>query len=120
MSVYLSRSAFTALKSVTSKNVISELIVPQCRQFSLKTDNFAVARCLMVRKYSSDTIQPTIALDNAGIPLKKKVVHKKATPADLSHKEGHYLTMAYATANAYDLKSLKEALVQQKLYEPGT
>ncbi|KAJ0173349.1 hypothetical protein K1T71_011525 [Dendrolimus kikuchii] len=120
MTVYLSRIAITAFRSVTVKNVANEFISPHSRVFSSKNDIFAVARCLVIRKFSSDAIQPTLALDNAGIPLKKKVVHKKATPADLSHKEGHYLTMAYATANAYDLKSLKEALVQQKLYEPGT
>ncbi|KAH9640862.1 hypothetical protein HF086_014448 [Spodoptera exigua] len=74
----------------------------------------------IVRNYSNDAIQPTLPIENGTLPIKKKIVHKKASPSDFSDKEGHYLTMAYATANAYDLKSLKEALVQQKLYEPGT
>ncbi|CAH0713415.1 unnamed protein product, partial [Brenthis ino] len=61
-----------------------------------------------------------MTVDNKSLPLKKKTVHKKAMLEDLTKKEGHYLTLAYATANLYDLKALKEGLVQQKLYEPGT
>ncbi|XP_075983995.1 required for meiotic nuclear division protein 1 homolog [Anticarsia gemmatalis] len=123
MTVYLSRIAFNTIRSATQKcfsmNSMSEFVTPNSRFSSMKTDLFSFARQLTVRTYSSDIIHPTIALENATIPLKKKVVHKKASPSDLSNKEGHYLTMAYATANSYDLKGLKEALVQQKLYEPG-
>ncbi|XP_061381996.1 required for meiotic nuclear division protein 1 homolog isoform X2 [Danaus plexippus] len=73
------------------------------------------------RSYSNDTILPTsMALDNTSLPLKKKTVHKKTLLEDVSHKEGHYLTLAYATANNYDLKALREGLVNQKLYEPET
>ncbi|OWR54832.1 required for meiotic nuclear division protein 1 [Danaus plexippus plexippus] len=61
-----------------------------------------------------------MALDNTSLPLKKKTVHKKTLLEDVSHKEGHYLTLAYATANNYDLKALREGLVNQKLYEPET
>ncbi|KOB71701.1 Uncharacterized protein OBRU01_13422 [Operophtera brumata] len=87
--------------------------------FLVKNNIYSLASTIGVRKYSSDSIQPSVALDNSGLPLKKKIIHKKSTPADLSQKEGHYLTFAFATANAYDLKSLKEALGQQKLYETG-
>lgn len=124
MTVYLSRIASNTLRGVTQKyfstNIINEFVVtPHNRFLFSSNDLFSFARKLAVRTYTSDVIQPTIALENASIPLKKKIVHKKATPQELTHKEGHYLTMAYATANSYDLKGLKEALVQQKLYEPG-
>ncbi|CAD0204170.1 unnamed protein product [Chrysodeixis includens] len=65
-----------------------------------------------------DAIQPVVPIESGTLPIKKKV-YKKASPAELSCQEGHYLTLAYATANSYDLKSLKDALLQQKLYEPG-
>ncbi|CAH2237165.1 jg11138 [Pararge aegeria aegeria] len=61
-----------------------------------------------------------MALDNTSLPLKKKTSYKKVVLEDLTKTEGQFLTLAYATANCYDLKSLKEGLVQQKLYEPGT
>lgn len=84
-----------------------------------KNDIFQLGRQFSIRSYSSDAIQPPLALDNASITLKKKTLHKKAVLEDLTKKEGHFLTFAYATANSYDLKGLKEALVHQKLYEPG-
>uniref|UniRef100_A0A2A4K752 DUF155 domain-containing protein n=1 Tax=Heliothis virescens TaxID=7102 RepID=A0A2A4K752_HELVI len=124
MSVYLSRIAFHALRCATPKcfspNTVVGFVATKTRLLSPKNDLFSIAGIAVVRNYAHDAIQPTVPIENGTIPIKKKTVHKKATPADLTHKEGHYLTMAYATANSYDLKSLKEALVQQKLYEPGT
>lgn len=120
MAVYLSRIASSTLRSVTARCLSTgsfvESLLLKSHTF---TDKSGFLSNLIVRKYCSDLIVPTAALDNAGTPLKLKITHKKASAADLSHKEGHYLTLAYATANAYDLKSLKEALVQQNLYEPG-
>nr|XP_049698859.1 required for meiotic nuclear division protein 1 homolog isoform X1 [Helicoverpa armigera] len=124
MSVYLSRIAFNAIRCATPKsfspNTVVGFVATKARFLSPKNDLFSIAGIAIVRNYSHDAIQPTVPIENGTIPIKKKTVHKKAKPADLSHKEGHFLTMAYATANSYDLKSLKEALVQQKLYEPGT
>ncbi|KAJ8710977.1 hypothetical protein PYW07_008219 [Mythimna separata] len=124
MTVYLSRIAFNTIRCAIPKclsaNTVVSFIAPKTRLLLPKNDVFSIAGIAVVRNYANDTIQPTVPIENGTIPLKKKTVHKKATPADLTQKEGHYLTMAYATANAYDLKSLKEALIQQKLYEPGT
>lgn len=108
-----------SLRGATVRTLLSDAATPKTKFLSAKHDIFSLGRKLIVRNYSSDTIQPTIALDNANIPLKKKIVHKKPVLEEVKHKEGHYLTLAYATAEFYDLKSLKEALVQQKLYEPG-
>lgn len=123
MTVYLSRIAFSMIRSAKSKcftmNSISEKFAPKSKFFCTQTNIFSLVSTVGIREYSSDSSQPPVALDNAGMPLKKKVIHKKSTPADLSQKDGHYLTFAFATANAYDLKSLKEALVHQKLYETG-
>lgn len=123
MTVYLSRIGFNLIRSATQKSfsvaLATEIVMPNTRLLSTKSDLFSLARQLATRTHATDAIVPTIALENATIPLKKKVVHKKASPQDLTNREGHYLTMAYATANSYDLKGLKEALVQQKLYEPG-
>lgn len=124
MTVYLSRIAFGAMRMATCQsfamNSISKTFAPKSKFISSKNNIFLASSTVAVRYYSSsDGIQPTVALDNAGMPLKKKIIHKKSSPADLSQKEGHFLTFAFATANAYDLKSLKEALVQQKLYETG-
>lgn len=108
------------MRSTTLKSCInSEVLLPQFRYFSNKKQLFSFPRALGPRKYSSDAIHPTVALENASIPLKKKTIHKKAIVDDLTKKDGHYLTLAYVTANSYDLKGLKEALVQQKLYEPA-
>ncbi|XP_050553040.1 required for meiotic nuclear division protein 1 homolog isoform X2 [Spodoptera frugiperda] len=124
MTVYLSRIAFNTIRCATPKcfftNTIVGFVSPKTRLFLPKNDLFSVAGVGIVRNYSNDAIQPTLPIENGTLPIKKKIVHKKASPEEFAHKEGHYLTMAYATANAYDLKSLKEALVQQKLYEPGT
>lgn len=123
MTVYLSRIALNTIRCATprcfSSNTYAEFLAPKTRFFNTRNDLFFIARLSVVRPYSSDVIIPTVPIENGTIPLKKKIVHKKANPADLTHKVGHYLTLAYATANSYDLKSLKEALVQQKLYEPG-
>ncbi|CAB3245555.1 unnamed protein product [Arctia plantaginis] len=85
----------------------------------MKNDIFSFARQLTIRTYANDALQSSVSHENDIKSLKKKVVHQKARPEDLSSREGHYLTMAYATANSYDLKGIKEALVQQKLYEPA-
>ncbi|CAH1640914.1 unnamed protein product [Spodoptera littoralis] len=124
MTVYLSRIAFNTIRCATPKCFFTKTVVgfisPKTRVFLPKYDLFSVAGVGIVRNYSNDAIQPTLPIENGTLPIKKKIVHKKANPEELTHKEGHYLTMAYATANAYDLKNLKEALIQQKLYEPGT
>lgn len=124
MTVYLSRIAFNTIRCATPKcfssNTVVSFLTPKARLLLPKNDVISIAGIAIVRNYANDAIQPTIPIENGTIPLKKKTVHKKASPADLTQKEGHYLTMAYATANSYDLKSLKEALIQQKLYEPGT
>lgn len=124
MTVYLSRIAFNTVRCVTPKcfsvNSVVGFVAPKARLLVAKNDVFSIVGIVSVRSYANDMIQPTIPLENGTIPLKKKTVHKKTNPSDLTIKEGHYLTMAYATANSFDLKSLKEALIQQKLYEPGT
>ncbi|XP_053616893.1 required for meiotic nuclear division protein 1 homolog isoform X2 [Plodia interpunctella] len=124
MTVYLSRIVLNALRNPSSKNFVlcscTELTILKGRHFSSKNDIFNWKIQTKVRKYSSDMIAPPIALENANIPIKKKIIHKKAVLEELSQKEGHYVTMAYATANSYDLKALKDALVAQKLYEPGS
>lgn len=123
MTVYLSRIAFSTLRSATQRcfaaNAVLEFVVPNNRFSSMKNDIFSFARQLTVRTYTSNVIQQSVSLEKDIKSLKKKVVHTKAKPEDLRVKEGHYLTMAYATANSYDLKGVKEALVQQKLYEPA-
>ncbi|KPJ12505.1 Required for meiotic nuclear division protein 1-like [Papilio machaon] len=122
MSVYLTRIAVTAIRNITNKSSTLSNVVefsPAKLFLNNKNDVFHLSRQLIVRNFATDTIQPVVALENASLPLKKKTVHKKAVLEDLTKKEGHYLTFAYATANSYDLKALKEALVQQKLYEPG-
>ncbi|XP_060806733.1 required for meiotic nuclear division protein 1 homolog isoform X2 [Amyelois transitella] len=124
MTVYLSRIVLKVLRHPSSKNFpigsSAEISIPISRYFSSRNDNFSTENQTTIRKYSSDMITPTIALENASLPIKKKILHKKADLKELSQKEGHYVTMAYATANSYDLKALKEALVEQKLYEPGS
>ncbi|XP_028159123.1 required for meiotic nuclear division protein 1 homolog isoform X5 [Ostrinia furnacalis] len=121
MTVYLSRIVCNSVRSSYIKCLnMPEQMSQQCRFFSIKRDLFNLPRVIIARKSSSDAIHPTVALENSSIPLKKKIIHKKADLDDLTKKEGHYLTLAYVTANSYDLKGLKEALVQQKLYEPAT
>ena len=124
MSVFLSRIALITIRRTSAanfhRNSLPELFAPQNQFYSINNHLFDTARYFTVRKYSSATVTSPAALDNANIPLKKKILHKKPVIEDLTKKEGHYLTLAYATANAYDLKSLKQALAQQKLYEPGT
>ncbi|KPI98948.1 Required for meiotic nuclear division protein 1-like [Papilio xuthus] len=122
MSVYLTRIAVSAIRNISNKSFTLSNVVefsPVKLFLNNRSDVFNLSRQLIVRNYTTDTIQPVVALENASIPLKKKTAHKKAVLEDLTKKEGHYLTFAYATANSYDLKALKEALVQQKLYEPG-
>ncbi|XP_072934106.1 required for meiotic nuclear division protein 1 homolog [Epargyreus clarus] len=121
MAVFLSRIAFPAIRGAASKSFVlssaHELVPVKNAFFSPKT---SVLSLIGVRNSTSDTIQPTIPLDNKSIPLIKKTMYKKAVLEDLTKKEGHYLTFAYATANAYDLKGIREGLLHQKLYEPGT
>ncbi|XP_013146029.1 PREDICTED: required for meiotic nuclear division protein 1 homolog [Papilio polytes] len=121
MTVYLTRIAVSAIRNISNRSSMLSNVdfSPVKLLLHNKNDILHLSRQLTIRKYTTDTIQPVIALENASIPLKKKTVHKKAVLEDLTKKEGHYLTFAYATANSYDLKALKEALVQQKLYEPG-
>lgn len=123
MTVFISRIAITTFRNATKVITTSSLVdLSPARNvfFSKKNDLFCV-RQQLIRNYSSDNIQPTtMTLDNKSLLLKKKTVYKKAVLEDLTKKEGHYLTLAYATANQYDLKALKEGLVEQKLYEPGT
>lgn len=124
MAVFLSRIMFSAARSVSSKcfsiNSVTEIMCTKRPFICANNDLFSTTRQLVVRNVATDVIQPISALENASISLKKKTLHKKTDLSDLKVKEGHYLTLAYATANSYDLKGLKEALVQQKLYEPGT
>lgn len=119
MSVYLSRMLKTAIRGRIACVLPTGAISPKQQFISIKSVYIPVLNQLSRRFRSSDAIQPTAALENASIPLKKKIVHKKSIAENLSQKEGHFLTLAYATANSYDLKALKEALVEQKLYEPG-
>ncbi|XP_047522922.1 required for meiotic nuclear division protein 1 homolog isoform X1 [Pieris napi] len=121
MTSFLSRFAISVFKNTATKSFtftsVPE-IVPPINKFI--NNLFCTKPLCIVRNYSVDAVQPPLAVDNASIPLKKKTVYKKAVLEEVSQKEGHYLTLAYATANSYDLKGLKEALIQQKLYEPGT
>ncbi|KAM3957873.1 required for meiotic nuclear division protein 1 homolog [Aphomia sociella] len=119
MTVYLSRIAFNTLRA-SSARCLNVAAFQNNNFLRSKKDLFSIVRKLAVRNYTSDVIYPTVALENSSIPLKKKTIHKKNALQDLPQKEGHYLTMAYVTANSYDLKALKEGLVEQKLYEPGT
>lgn len=121
MTVYLSRIVYNSARNSSLRCFsLPERILPQFGFYSVKKDFCRFPRVLLAKKYTTDTIQPVLALENSSIPLKKKIMHKKADLEDLTNKEGHYLTLAYVTANSYDLKGLKEALVQQKLYEPAT
>ncbi|XP_068623602.1 required for meiotic nuclear division protein 1 homolog isoform X2 [Battus philenor] len=123
MSVHLSRIAFSTFRNISNNSFANSCLVdflPVKQLYSHhKNDGFCFVRRVFSKNYTTDAIQPVLALENASIPMKKKTVHKKAVLADLTKKEGHYLTFAYATAYSYDLKGLKDALVQQKLYEPG-
>lgn len=124
MSVFLSRIVFSAARFVNSKcfsiNSMTETVCTK-RPFSCANNNlFSTTRHLIVRNVTTETLQPATALESSSISIKKKTLHKKTDLSDLEVKEGHYLTLAYATANSYDLKNLKEGLLQQKLYEPGT
>ncbi|KAI5638767.1 hypothetical protein NE865_08651 [Phthorimaea operculella] len=118
MTVFLSRIAFTTFKSAGSKcfsvNLLSEVVAQKSRFLCARNDLFCIARQQGVRNYVTDTIEPPAP----AIPLKQKSIYKRPDVQDLA-KKGHYLTLAYATANSYDLKGLKNALVEQKLYEPG-
>ncbi|XP_045503703.1 required for meiotic nuclear division protein 1 homolog [Colias croceus] len=124
MTSFLSRIAINVIRSTAHKSYtcrsVPELLPTINKLFSKNNDLFRTLPRFTVRNYSVDAIQPPLALDNASIPLKKKTVYKKAVLEEVSQKEGHFLTLAYATADSYDLKGLKEALIQQKLYEPGT
>ncbi|XP_073948677.1 required for meiotic nuclear division protein 1 homolog [Choristoneura fumiferana] len=124
MSVFLSRIVLISARSAFTKNIaiktLSEFALTRNINFRCNSGLCLLSRQIACRGYSTDSIQPVVALENASSPVKKKTVYKKAVLEDVSKKEGHYLTLAYATANSYDLKSLKEALLQQKLYEPGT
>lgn len=122
MTVYLSRIAISTFRCAAprsvSTNIFNDIVLPKTRVLISENDIFGIVKPSISRNYTTDAIQPTIPVESGTLPIKKKV-HKKANPAELSCQEGHYLTLAYATANSYDLKSLKEALLQQKLYEPG-
>ncbi|XP_061722688.1 required for meiotic nuclear division protein 1 homolog [Cydia pomonella] len=124
MSVFLSRIILIPARNAFTKNIslktLAELTSLKHHNSLYQGGIFSLSRQLGVRGYTSDSIQPVIALENATSPVKKKTIYKKAVLEDVSKKEGHYLALAYATANAYDLKGLKEALLEQKLYEPGT
>jgi hypothetical protein len=120
MTLYLSRIILHTVRNTSNKCMgLPEHFSSQCRLLSHKSALISLPRLFASRNYSSDNIQPTLALENSSMPLKKKLLYKKATLDDLTKKDGHYLTLAYVTANSYDLKGLKEALVQQKLYEPA-
>ncbi|KAL4705846.1 hypothetical protein ACJJTC_019281 [Scirpophaga incertulas] len=120
MTVFLSRILFNSFRSGPMKRLSApEHITPQVRLFTNKTILHRIPLFLLSRNYSCDAVQPTVALENSSIPIKKKIFYKKTPLDDLTKQEGHFLTMAYVTANSYDLKGLKEALVQQKLYEPS-
>lgn len=116
MSVTLFKRAVSGAKTLCNRTYLLSNIVESklTSQINVSTRNFSVNTCLQ------DSIEPTKALENSSIPLKKKVMHKKVALEDLPQKEGQFLAIAYATANTYDLKSIKEGLLQQKLYEPGT
>ncbi|XP_041972259.1 required for meiotic nuclear division protein 1 homolog [Aricia agestis] len=124
MSVLMSRLLLTTCRTLNPQNIIINNVQRFSAakvQFITKVNDMVFpAQYFSARNYCVDTIQPTLALDNKGIPLKKKTIHKKAVLEDLPKKDGHYLTLAYATAHSYDLKGIRQALVQQKLYEPGT
>ncbi|XP_045771037.1 required for meiotic nuclear division protein 1 homolog [Maniola jurtina] len=124
MTVYLSRFVIPTLRTVANCRFLSTCLsdVKPARNlfFPNKNDLFRVGQHFF-RNYCIETIQPTtMALDSASLPLKKKTTYKKAVLEELTMEKGHYLTLAYATANCYDMKALREGLVQQKLYEPGT
>lgn len=123
MSVYLSRIAFAYLRFGSKKCFSTiksfEPLAPKTSILFAKNDLFCRKPLKNSRNYATETI-PMVPVENANMPRKKKIVHKKPVVEELTEKEGHYLTLAYVTANSYDLKGLKEALEQQKLYEPGT
>lgn len=120
MTVYLSRIVLNSMRCITIKSfTASEVLSPHFRFYSNKKVLQPLPQLIGGSRQYSDAICPTLPLENATIPLKKKTIHKKAVVGDLTNKEGHFLTLAYVTANSYDLKGLKEALVQQKLYEPA-
>ncbi|XP_061382224.1 required for meiotic nuclear division protein 1 homolog isoform X1 [Danaus plexippus] len=124
MSVLITKIFTSSLRCISARTVICNTFgdsVPVINKFLFNKNDIFRIRQQVSRSYSNDTILPTsMALDNTSLPLKKKTVHKKTLLEDVSHKEGHYLTLAYATANNYDLKALREGLVNQKLYEPET
>ncbi|XP_023944829.2 required for meiotic nuclear division protein 1 homolog isoform X2 [Bicyclus anynana] len=124
MTVYLSRFVIRTLRPALQSRLVTTCfsdIKPAANAFfPKKTDVFRIGQQFF-RNYSLDNIQPTtMALDNTSLPLKKKTSYKKVVLEDLTKKDGQYLTLAYATAYRYDLKALREGLLQQKLYEPGT
>ncbi|XP_026333859.1 required for meiotic nuclear division protein 1 homolog isoform X2 [Hyposmocoma kahamanoa] len=124
MSVFLSRIVFRAARNINSKcfsiNSVADVLHTKRPFLCANNDLFSTTRHLILRNITTEAMQPVTTLENSSISLKKKTLHKKTDLRDLQVKEGHYLTLAYATANSYDLKSLKEALLHQKLYEPGT
>lgn len=124
MSKFLTRLTFCAVRNVYHKttcvNTITEVVKFSnfnCGKYNVLS---SVIRTFSVNNSLREAIQPTAALDNATIPLKKKAIYKKVALEDLPQKEGQFLAIAYATANSYDLPKIKEALQKQKLYEPGT
>ncbi|XP_026501382.1 required for meiotic nuclear division protein 1 homolog [Vanessa tameamea] len=122
MTVFISKIVSRSLRQVSKTIVpcISDCLPARTYSFQKKNVLFRNGQPFF-RKYSNDNIIPTtMAMDNTCLPLKKKTVHKKLELDDLTKKEGHFLTLAYATAYSYDLKALREGLLQQKLYEPGT
>lgn len=118
MSVFLSRVTVLSVRSVCNKTFafrnLAEPITSNVIGITRAGRHFSIAQCCR------DSIQPTVPLENTSLPLKKKVIHKKVLLENLPQKEGQYLAIAYATANSYDLASIKDGLLRQKLYEPAT
>ncbi|CAH2093370.1 unnamed protein product [Euphydryas editha] len=121
MTVFISRIASLTLRQLSKTFASSIPDISPARTYFIpkKNDLFRIGQHLF-RNYSNNIQPTTMAMDNTALPLKKKTVHKKVVLEDLKKKEGHYLTLAYATAYSYDLKALREGLLEQKLYEPGT
>ncbi|CAH0758337.1 unnamed protein product [Diatraea saccharalis] len=121
MTVYLSRIVYSTVRSASMRCFnVPEQFLPQLNLYSKKNSFLCLPCIIKTRNYSTGDVRSPVVLENPSIPLKKKILYKKASLDELTNKEGHYLSLAYVTANSYDLKGLKEALVEQKLYEPAT
>lgn len=64
-----------------------------------------------------DTSMPPVAIENVTKQLKKRAYKKRVSDPLMREVDGKFVTVAFATADSYDLTGITKALMQQNLYE---